>query len=81
VKHNVLKCSGCGERIRDTHPHIGLEDYDSGQERYYHAACQQQAAAVVAQSAGEGQVWLMHLYHVCPDTAPGYDCSKGCFAA
>ena len=42
----VLRCAACTKRIRDSHPHIGLLDLQTGEElASYHArgGCQERA--------------------------------------
>jgi hypothetical protein len=83
MSRKIIRCVACSKRIKPYHPHIGVEDYESGVEFTYHAraGCQQRAAEETAARLERGKVYMVHLYHVCKDEAPGYDCSGGCFAA
>lgn len=80
----VLRCAACTRRIKPHHPHIGVEDLVTGQEFSYHAApaCQRCCAEETASRLEAGKVYVMHHYHssTCPDKAPGFGCSGGCFA-
>src|SRR5215208_1400879 len=80
--HSV-KCSACKRRIRDNHPYVGLEDYDTGKERAYHAkpACQEALSETISRAAGTGKLLLVHHYHTCGDEASGYECYAGCFSS
>jgi hypothetical protein len=79
TKTQVLRCAAYCKRIRDHHPHIGVEDYDTGVEFTYHARCQERATEETAARMQRGKVYLLHHYHVCNDENPGYGCSGGCF--
>jgi len=78
----ILRCAGCARRIRPHHPHIGVEDLATGVEFSYHARrCQERAAEETAARLERGKVYVMHHYHsaLCPDAAPDFGCSGGCF--
>ena len=81
-KKRVIRCAACTRRIRDHHPYIGLERYDTGREVAYHArdACQEAGAEQLAQMMKVGRIYVIHHYHVCGDEAGGFDCSGGCFS-
>jgi hypothetical protein len=84
----VLRCAACTRRIKPHHPHIGVEDLTTGEEYSYHSrpGCQEHGALETAARLGEGnpsgKVYVMHHYHssACPDKAPGFGCTGGCFA-
>ena len=77
-----LRCAACSRRIRDHHPHIGIEDHASGREVAYHARpeCQERGADHMAAMIERGKVYVLHHHHVCGDAVPGFDCSGGCFS-
>jgi hypothetical protein len=77
----TIRCAACARRIRENHPHVGLEDYDTGKEIAYHARprCQERAAAEMARYMERGKVYILHHYHVCGDERGGLDCVGGCF--
>ncbi len=79
----VLRCAACTKRIKVHHPHIGVEDLQTGREFSYHATprCQERAAEETAARLERGKVYVMHHYHSsgCPDKAPSWGCSGGCF--
>ena len=81
----AIRCAACTKRIKAHHPHIGLIDLDTGAEISYHAkrSCQERAAEDFAAMMGRGKVYVMRHYHssACPDEAPGFGCSGGCFDA
>ncbi len=79
----LLRCSGCARRIRAHHPHIGVEDLETGAEFSYHAkrSCQKRCAEETAARLERGKVFVMHHYHssACPDETPDFGCAGGCF--
>jgi hypothetical protein len=77
----ILRCAGCARRIKPHHPHIGIEDLETGREITYHARCQMRAAEELAARLEHGKVYMLHHYHssACPDKVPGFGCSGGCF--
>ena len=79
----ILRCAACTKRIKPHHPHIGVEDLETGQEFSYHARedCQERAALETAARLERGKVYAMHHYHSsrCPDKVPGWGCTGGCF--
>jgi hypothetical protein len=81
----ILRCGACYKRIRPTHPHIGLIDHEAGTEISYHARrnCQSQGVAEMASLLECGRVYILRHYHssTCPDRAPGWGCTGGCFDA
>ena len=80
----VLRCAACARRIRTHHPHIGIEDLETGGEFTYHArtGCQEIAVRETAARLERGKVYVMHHYHssACPDEHPGFGCAGGCFS-
>jgi hypothetical protein len=78
----ILRCVACARRIRPHHPHIGVEDLQTGVEFSYHARCQKRAAEETAARMKRGKVYAMHHYHspLCPDESPGSGCAGGCFS-
>ncbi len=81
----VIRCAACARRIRPHHPHIGVEDLQTGEEFSYHARgdCQERLVLETAARMERGKAYAMHHYHsaLCPDTAPGFGCAGGCFDA
>jgi hypothetical protein len=79
----ILRCVGCARRIRPHHPHIGVEDLQTGEEFTYHARCQTRCAEETAKRMERGRAYVMHHYHssACPDASPGFGCSGGCFSS
>jgi len=79
----ILRCAACSRRIRGHHPHIGVEDLETGVEFSYHTRpeCQKRAALATAARLERGKVYAMHHYHssTCPDKVPGWGCAGGCF--
>ncbi len=77
----VLRCAACARRIRPHHPHIGIEDLATGEEFSYHARCRERLVLETAARMERGKAYAMHHYHsaLCPDEAPGFGCSGGCF--
>ncbi len=79
----VIRCAACAGRIKPQHPHIGVENLETGEEFSYHArpACQQRCAEETFTRLEAGKVYAMHHYHssTCPDEAPGFGCAGGCF--
>ncbi len=78
----MLRCSGCTRRIRDHHPHVGLLDLQTGEAlASYHARCKEHAVRDFAAMAERGKAYILRHYHssACPDDAPGFGCSGGCF--
>jgi len=78
----TLRCAACARRIKPHHPHIGVEDLQTGVEFSYHARrCQERCAEETATRLEAGKVYVMHHYHsaLCPDEAPGSGCAGGCF--
>ena len=77
-------CAACAGRIRTHHPHIGVEDLETGKEFSYHArpGCRERAVEETASRLERGKVYVMHHYHTsaCPDKVPGFRCSGGCFS-
>jgi Fe2+ or Zn2+ uptake regulation protein len=78
----VIRCAACSRRIKGSHPHIGIEDYGTGREIAYHAhsECQERAVKEMGAMLERGKLYILHHYHVCPDEAPGFHCSGGCFS-
>ncbi|MDP8951777.1 MAG: hypothetical protein M3N18_06010 [Actinomycetota bacterium] len=83
MSNSVIRCAACARRIRDAHPHIGLIDLDGGQEVSYHAHpdCQRRGVQDMAALMKRGRLYILRHYHgaACPDEAPGFGCSGGCF--
>jgi hypothetical protein len=81
----VIHCAACTRRIKPHHAHIGLIDQESGRETSYHAypSCRQWGAEEMASLIERGQVYILRHYHSsrCPDKAPGWGCTGGCFDA
>ncbi len=77
----VLRCAACTKRIKVHHPHIGVEDLEAGREFYYHARCREALVRETASRLERGKVYVLHHYHSsrCPDKAPSWGCSGGCF--
>ncbi len=79
----LIRCAACTRRIRGHHPHIGVEDLQTGVEFAYHVRprCQKRCAEETAARLERGKVYVMHHYHssACPDERPGFGCSGGCF--
>ena len=77
----TLRCAACARRIRAHHPHIGVEDLQTGEEFSYHARCQERCAEETAARLQRGKAYAAHHYHsaLCPDESPGFGCSGGCF--
>jgi hypothetical protein len=80
----TLRCRACRGRIRPSHPRIGIEDMGAGVEFNYHALppCAKGAARETGLRLVRGRVYAIHHYHAawCPDEAPGFGCSGGCFS-
>ncbi len=78
----TLRCVACARRIRESHPHIGVVDLETGIEWAYHARpkCQLRVGQETAARIQRGKVYVMRHYHTCGDEAPGADCSGGCFS-
>jgi hypothetical protein len=78
----TLRCVACARRIRAHHPHVGVEDLQTGVEFSYHARCQERCAEETATRLEAGKAYVMHHYHssTCPDKAPSWGCSGGCFS-
>ena len=79
----VIRCVACSKRIKPHHAHIGLIDHESGREISYHAhpSCQRRGAEEMASLLERGRVYVLRHYHAstCPDEAPGWGCTGGCF--
>ena len=79
----ILRCAACHRRIKPHHPHVGLIDHESGREISYHASpsCQKRGAEEMASILERGRVYILRHYHsaTCPDEAPGWGCTGGCF--
>jgi hypothetical protein len=82
MTRKIIRCVACARRIRDSHPHIGVEDLATGVEFNYHArpACMRRAVEETARRTRRGTVYIWHHYHVCGDYASGFRCRGGCFA-
>jgi hypothetical protein len=82
VSTRTIRCVACARRIRASHPHIGVEDYDTRAEFNYHARpeCQERAMEETEARIQRGKVYMVHHYHVCGDEAAGFDCRGGCFS-
>ncbi len=82
-RQKVIRCAACAGRIRPQHPHIGVEDLETGVEFSYHARfeCQKRCAEETVKRLEAGKVFAAHHYHssTCRDEAPGFGCSGGCF--
>jgi len=52
---SVLRCVACTKRIKPHHPHIGVEDLETGQEFSYHAReeCQERAGHILERGLTE----------------------------
>jgi hypothetical protein len=76
-----LRCDACGEPIRDTEPHLALEDQDAETELYYHRdfECQKQGGLRSAAELQRGHVYSLHHVHACDEPEKGYACTAGCF--
>ena len=86
MKKKQLRCFSCAKRIRSHHPHIGLLDLQTGEERAsYHArgGCKERAAREPATRIQRGKAYILRHYHsaACPDQVPGWDCRGGSFSA
>ena len=82
MSSSVRMCAACTKRIRSHHPHIGLIELESGRElSSYHARCQHRVAADFAAMVERGRAYVVRHFHssACPDAAPGWGCSGGCF--
>jgi hypothetical protein len=83
-RRRILRCAACTKGIKPHHPHIGVEDLTTGEEYSYHArpGCQEHVLEETAVRLERGKVYVMHHYHssACPDKAPGFGCTGGCFA-
>jgi len=83
----ILRCAACTRRIKPTHAHVGLIDLKAppGREISYHARpdCQQRGGEEMASHMQRGRVYVLRHYHAstCPDRAPSWGCSGGCFDA
>jgi hypothetical protein len=81
---SALKCDGCSKRIRRHDPHIGLIDFDSGDEllsMHANEDCQRKAADLVAALVLEpGQARIIRHFHACGDEGSGFNCTGRCFA-
>jgi hypothetical protein len=79
----VIRCAACAGRIKPQHPHIGVENLETGEEFSYHARpdCQKRCVEETVTRLEAGKVFAAHHYHSssCPDAAPGFGCSGGCF--
>ncbi len=79
----VLRCAACTRRIKPHHPNIGLIDCESGREISYHARreCQQRGMREMDSLIERGRVYILRHYHssTCPDKAPSWGCTGGCF--
>jgi hypothetical protein len=79
----ILRCAACSRRIKPAHAHIGLIDLEGGREISYHAHpdCQRRGLQEMAPLMERGRVYVLRHYHAstCPDEAPGFGCSGGCF--
>jgi hypothetical protein len=84
-RNRIIRCAACAGRIKPQHPHIGVEDLETGKEFSYHArpSCQIRAAEETATRLEAGKVFVAHHYHAstCPDEVLGFGCSGGCFDA
>ncbi len=78
----TIRCVACARRIRPNHPHIGVEDCETGAEWTYHARpkCQQRATEETAARLAPGRVYVVHHYHTCGDEGAGFECRGGCFS-
>jgi hypothetical protein len=78
----TLWCAACGEPIRDTEPHLTLEDHDEGTKHHFHRdyECQKQGGIQAAAELQPGHVYSFHHMHTCDDPEAGYRCSQGCFS-
>jgi hypothetical protein len=79
----VIRCAACAGRIKPQHPHVGVEDLETGVEFSYHARpdCQIRCAEETATRLSAGKVYAAHHYHsaLCPVAASGFGCTGGCF--
>ena len=88
----MLRCRACEEIITHDEPHLSFERVDigeeggplfekSGKQRPYHAdlGCRESAMEFMASKSGTGEVWMVHLVHVCGDEESGFNCRGGCF--
>ncbi len=82
-RSRIIRCAACAGRIRPQHPHIGVEDLETGVEFSYHAraSCQKRCVEETVTRLEAGKVYAMHHYHssTCADEAPGFGCGGGCF--
>jgi hypothetical protein len=82
-RSRIIRCAACAGRIRPQHPHIGVENLETGEEFSYHARpdCQKRCAEETFTRLEAGKVYAMHHYHssTCPDESPGFGCRGGCF--
>jgi hypothetical protein len=82
-RQKVIRCAACAGRIKPQHPHIGVEDLETGVEFSYHAraSCQKRCVEETVTRLEAGKVFAAHHYHSsrCPDEAPGFGCAAGCF--
>jgi hypothetical protein len=81
--NRILRCAACTKRIKPHHPHVGVEDLETGREFSYHARedCQGRAVLETAARLERGRVYILHHYHSsrCPDARAGFGCVGGCF--
>jgi hypothetical protein len=82
-RNRVIRCAACAGRIKPHHPHIGVEDLETGKEFSYHAraSCQKRCVEETVTRLEAGKVFAAHHYHSsrCPDAASGFGCAAGCF--
>jgi hypothetical protein len=81
----ILRCPACTRKIRGSHAHVGLIDYESGREISYHAHpnCQRRGVQEMASLLKRGRGYVLRHYHSsnCPDEKPGFGCAGGCFSS
>jgi hypothetical protein len=81
----IIRCAVCSGRIRPHAPRIGLIDLESGHEISYHARprCRRRGMREMAALMERGKAYVLRHHHgaACPDKAPGFGCSGGCFDA
>jgi hypothetical protein len=82
-RSRIIRCAACAGRIRPQHPHIGVENLETGEEFSYHVRpdCQTRCAEETFTRLEAGKVYAMHHYHssTCSDESPGFGCAGGCF--
>jgi len=80
--HGVLICRACLYPIRDSEPHVAIENLETGEVASFHRdpECTWHAHTRLSEKVHKGESHAVHLLHVCDDAAAGYECEAGCFA-